>query len=337
VIIGDSEYGDDELREPKLKSEAAALIDKGKMGEFAQLYGTHFVLREHRIARIALTVSVDRWSENTLRKLHVALTGEASIPLAGGALKASIQNDLKEAGTRKAVSVEISTIGGAALEGFGDLMKAFLSNSPDFEKSVGDAVAALLKTFHRENSGIGAVTVASYRPYGWDPARVPLWNDLFEDKLQKCADLYYSGRQVERNIRRVSISSPDLPSKQKLDDYAVKYDDYLTQLATFQKGLLNKDESFVKKEFPKEPDMDPETTKKVLAQFNTLENRMKQLSEKLEAMEKRTVQFDSDIRIQVKDKAFIIGTHGNDDRNGTVVDVGPRDGNDNWFRIIRRR
>jgi hypothetical protein len=245
VIVGESQYGHDELRQPKLKGAAAALIQQGRMKEFSQVYGTHFVLREHRIARIVLTISVDRWSANTVQKLRLALRGDASLPLAGGELKASIQSDLKEAADRKSLSVDVSTVGGSGLQGFGDVVKAILSNNPDFQTSVAEAVSGLLKGFTRDNSGIGAVTVASYAPYGLDASKLSLWNALFEDKLQKCAERYYAGRRVERSIRRGAIPNADPALKRKLEELAVKYDLYLAQLADFQKGLLNKESELI--------------------------------------------------------------------------------------------
>jgi hypothetical protein len=284
VIIGDSQYGHTELREPKLRPEAASLIEKGKMTEFSQRYGTHFVLREHRIAKILLTISVDRWSQNTLQKLRAALAGGASIPLIGGELKTSIQNDLKEAASRNALSVDVSTVGGTGLQGFGDIVKALVSNSPDFQASIGEALSGLLKGFTQENSGIGAVTVVSYLGYGWDPSKLNLWNDLFEDKLQQCADRYYAGRQIQRNIR-TTIPNVEPPLKQKLEEHAVKYDAYLAQLADFQKGLLiDKNETLIKSEFPKEPKIDPESEKALFARFSTLDNRITALSDDLSAV-----------------------------------------------------
>jgi hypothetical protein len=284
VIIGESQYGHDELREPKLRPEAAALLQDGKMEEFSKRYGTHFVLREHRIARIVLTASVERWSDSTLQKLRAKLVGGVSLALVGGELKASIQNDLKEAGNRKTLNVEVSTIGGTGLQGFGDVAKALLSNTSDFQASVGDAVAALLKGFTRENSGIGSVTVSSYREYGWDAKNINLWNDLFENKLQKCADRYYAGRQLQRDIQAAIRINP--PLKKKLEEYAGKYDGYLTELADFQKALKDMNKDYVAKELPKEPEIDPETAKVLFARFHTLESRMNELSDKLANLDK---------------------------------------------------
>jgi hypothetical protein len=247
------------------------------MEAFSRIYGTHYVLREHRVARIVLTISIDRWSDNTLQKLRANLKAGASLPLAGGELKASIQNDLKEADNRKTVNVDLSTVGGTGLQGFGDVVKVLLSNTQDFQASVGDKVASLLKGFTRDNSGSSAVTVASYEEFGWRPNKLKLWNDLFENKRQRCAELYYAGRQVERDIRRLAIPNADLPLRKKLERYAGKYDVYLAQLAIFQRRLLDKDKSFISKAFPSEPEVDNETYKLLIARFNTLESRMDQL------------------------------------------------------------
>jgi hypothetical protein len=282
VITGEAKYGDDQLSDASLKPAAAALISAGKMKEFATIYGTHFVLREHRIARISVIISVDRWSDTTLQSLRGSLGGSVSLGLAGGELKANIQTDLKEASRRGSLSAEVRTVGGTGLQGFGDIAKALIANSPDFQVSVGDAVAAMLKGFTRENAGIGSVTVSPYTEYGWDPNHLSLWNDLFEQKLQQCADLYFAGRDVAGNIRRSTIPNLAPELKSKLKGYATQYDDYLAHLAGFQKSLLDKDETFIAKTFPEEPEIDPDTAKALFTRFKTLEDKVDELQNRSE-------------------------------------------------------
>jgi hypothetical protein len=274
VIVGDESYGDDILMEPKLKPEAEALIKSGEMSKFARLYGTHYVVREHRVARVVVSISVDRWSETTLKNVSHSGMAKAGFFGIGAELKMSIQNDLKSAAKRGAVKVEVATLGGAGLKGFGELAEALIANGQDFYADVAKALKDLFKGFNRHNSDIGSVTVASYEGFGWKPEGI-LWNRLFEDKLQKCADLYHAGRKVQKDIQRIANATPaDKPLKKKLDAYARHYGDYLTDLAKFQEALLNKDATFVEENFPCEPQIDQETARALIERFSTLEARI---------------------------------------------------------------
>ena len=118
-------------------------------------------------------------------------------------------------------------------------------------------------------AGIGAVTVAPYSEFGWDPNKVDLWDDLFERKLLECADRYYRGRQVEQDIGLAQKNAqPQLAGQ--LKKYAGEYGRYFEQLAEFQAELLKKNRAFVRKDLPKEPEMDGETCRALLARFTTL-------------------------------------------------------------------
>lgn len=270
VIVGDSSYGDDILQNPKLKEEALKLIQAGKMEEFSNIYGTHYVKREHRVAKIAVTIGVERWSSSTLQKLRIQLKGSTGFILGGGELKASIHNDIKEAASGKKLDVQVSTIGGAGLESFGDVVKAVLTNSNDFEATVGEAIKAILIKFNRSNSGIGSVTIAPYTEFGWDPLKISLWNDRFEQKLQKCADLYYEGRQIENAVSKFVMPKYDEEIAKQLKGLATAFDSYLRELAIFQEKLLAKDQTYVSKEFPKEPEIDPALAKSIIKKFKSL-------------------------------------------------------------------
>jgi hypothetical protein len=60
------------------------------------------------------------------------------------------------------------------------------------------------------------------------------------------------------------------------------------------------------------------------------------LAEVTKLLETEVIKFGSAVRFQVKDEPRIIGTSGGSAVIGTTVDVGVREGNDNWFRVIRR-
>jgi hypothetical protein len=287
VIVGESAYGDDQLQFATLKPIAAALIEKGKMEkgkmkEFAEIYGTHYVSREHRVANLVLTVGIDQWSETTKKKLLVALDGKASCLLGGGELSVAIQNDLKEAGKRKTVNVEISTVGGEGLSQFGKAMELIISSGGDLA-NVAKSVETVMAGFKRENSGIGSVTVSSYRSYGW-VQEGPLWDDIFERKLQDCADAYRAAAEMDQNIR-ITLRNTEGESKKKLQEYAGQYQAHLMELADFGRELLKNNEGFVKKQFPKEPDIDLETAKLLFVRFKTLQSRMDQLADRVKTLE----------------------------------------------------
>jgi hypothetical protein len=280
ILVGEAEYGHDELRDPVLKPEAAKLIAAGEMKKFAEIYGTHHVRREHKIARIVLEVGIDRWSEATQNQLRAELKGGVSLPLVGGQLEVRIREDLKAASARGALSVNVKTVGGKALDAFADPVKAMVTKNPDLG-AVGDLVKGLLKGFTRANSGIGAVTVAPYTEFGWEPNKVDLWDDLFERKLVGCADRYYRGRQVERDIGlALRNAQPQLAGQ--LKQYAGEYGRYFEQLAEFQAELLKKNREFAKKEYPKEPEIDSDTARGLLARFTTLDSRIAQLTSQVD-------------------------------------------------------
>ncbi|CAN5217029.1 hypothetical protein BH10PLA2_BH10PLA2_06640 [soil metagenome] len=272
LIVADTEYGTDELADATLKPHAAALLKEGRVKEFTEIYGTHYVHRQSRIAKIILTIGVDKWSDTTREKLRASLQGGVSFPLAGGDLKMAIQNDLKASSQRNTTSVEVFTIGGTGLSGFADLIKPMLANSDDFQQRVGQEVTKILKGFNRENSGIGSVTVRSYREFGWNPAKMSLWNDLFEQQLQRTAELYYRAKSFSAHIQQLKTNATPAIAKD-VSDLAAAYDQYLLDLANLQKGLLAMDDSSLSEAFPKEPVMTEATAKRLFIEYATMESR----------------------------------------------------------------
>ena len=322
LIVADAEYGTDELTDATLKPHAAALLKEGRMKEFAEIYGAHYVYRQTRMAKIVLTIGVDKWSDTTREKLRASLQGGASFPLGGGELKLSIQNDLKASSQRNAISVEVFTIGGTGLPGFADLIKPMLANSPDFQQRVAEEVTKLIKGFNRDNSGIGSVTVRSYREFGWNPARISLWNDLFEERLQRCADMYYPAKKFSAHLQQLKPNATPAIVKD-VSDLAVSYDQYLLDLAKLQKGLLAMDESALTMAFPKEPVMAEATAKRILMEHATQEGRfnLKLIDAKAEtaAVEKRTAAVETRLAaIEVKTKYIVMGR---DDRGRECIDI----------------
>jgi hypothetical protein len=252
VITGEGVYGTDELEAPSLNTHAKELIAATKMREFAEIYGTHYVLREHRVARIAIVLGVDHWSENTQTKLKAAMGGGASLKLGGGELKASIQADLKNAASREGIDIHIDQLGGEVLGGgYGAVVKAMLKGG-DLDQ-LGASLETILKGFNRTNSAIGGVTLASMREFGWNPAAVDMWNDQFESKLQDCAERYACGSGIRRSIK-IALGTVGENLKPKLLQAQDKYSDYLLALANFQEQLVwHKNKDYLRKPLPIEP------------------------------------------------------------------------------------
>lgn len=268
TVIAEADFGHDELQEPELKPEAAKMIADGDMDGFAKTYGTHYVLREQRVAKLVLTISVDRWSEATQSKFRGSLQAGASVPFAGGELKMAIVNDLKAASGRKALDVQISSVGGSGIKGFAELLGDMLAKA-DFETALAGKLTEVLKSYDYANSGIGSATLASYREFGWNPNKLNLWNQHLEDQLQACAERYYSARETERLIAKLQPTAPEA-LKPKLGALATAYDHYLKDLATRQQGLLNKDDAAARREMPKEPAVDAATAKLLFGELHTL-------------------------------------------------------------------
>lgn len=72
------------------------------------------------------------------------------------------------------------------------------------------------------------------------------------------------------------------------------------------------------------------------SQVQILSSQNTDLAKNLEFVKKEAVFYGSDGRIQIKNHNLILGTHAAQDCIGSKIDVGPRDGNDNWVRFIRR-
>jgi TolA-binding protein len=53
-------------------------------------------------------------------------------------------------------------------------------------------------------------------------------------------------------------------------------------------------------------------------------------------LDKNAIKYGSQIRLQVKNEEWIAGTDQNKATGGTVINLGGRGGNDNWFTVDRR-
>ena len=152
--------------------------------------------------------------------------------------------------------------------------------------NLGASIENVLLNFKPENSGISAVTVASYRHLGWDPKGQNLWDDLFENRLNECTDKYYAGRKVLNTIRNVVIPDSAPPLTDHLKALAKEYDTYLIELAQVQENLLAMNQDALKDGLPNEPELPPEVAHSLFANYKSLEDRVRTLEENFAFWEK---------------------------------------------------
>ncbi len=296
VIVAKHDYGQDRLNQTVLTPEAKNLIATNKHAEFAELYGTHFVRAEHKVARVVCELTVDRWSQETIDKVKVVAGVGGGFGPWGGEVKTTIQDDVKKANRRNSVTIKLENIGGEGLKDIGDLVSVALSEEGDIQKNIGDALKPIFARSTRANAGIGSVTVESYETQGWNPVAALLWSDEFETKLKKCAGLFRSALDTKQNIDTVRQEQGNGAGViKKLDLLSTQYEKYLDDLRAFGKRLLAKDAEYVKadKAFPDAPKLDPETEAKLFARYARVIERLESLESALktknDAIEIKTV------------------------------------------------
>lgn len=272
VVTAQMNYGDDEIVNPTLHTQAKALIEQGRHVEFQATYGSHFVWRQQRIHKIMIIISADSWTLKADEVHRVAINGKLDFGVGGGDLKVRVSNDLHEAARRKAVNVEVKMIGGTGLQDIAGLIPPILSNpGEDFFASLDEKLRKVLIATNRETSGIGQVIVRSYREFGWQPTQT-LWNQRLESSLQQLAEEYRRGTEHSRHLRNIERNATDLT---QLGAYIKTFDTYLVALADRQQSLLASDVCATDAAtWPVPPSMPGELTIRLVAYTSTIESRM---------------------------------------------------------------
>jgi hypothetical protein len=201
IVKAYSDFGRKELRDTKLRQDAADLIKLGNHDQFAKQCGTELVLQERRSAIVAAVFSLNIVDEFQKTRLETRFSGGATTGVWSADVAAAYKKFVSEAAKISAINVSVIAIGGTGIVGLSPVFEDF----EDLEK--------ISKTLREYAAGINFNTAApslyytgSMHAYGWqgnslDASQV----DVF------LSDLYFALRDVEDTKTRLKgIISTDL-------------------------------------------------------------------------------------------------------------------------------
>jgi hypothetical protein len=248
VISATSEYARLTMVGAHLSKEARAFLDAGRMTDFEQTYGSHYVVMERRGASVSVLVTITGLSMANKAKLAAGLEGSGRWGPLGAGGQLHFQSELERASKEGRLNVQVVATGGEGFGGLADLVKA-LSANPEALKNIFEALGVYLKQFHAKNSVPIGFHTASMKDFGWKPSKETgdRWTDVTIRRLLEIVDRH---RKTQRRMDEIQAllghTDPrDVllgPGKlAELEAAIPMYEKYLYRLVAAHRRLLTQD------------------------------------------------------------------------------------------------
>jgi hypothetical protein len=167
VLSAITRYGRLTMKNPKLSSTAQNLIDTGKMRDFAERYGSAFVVQEDRGASVSMILMISDVSEDVINKINTSMAAKGGFGPFSASAKTIFQTESQRASREGRLNVQIVSTGGEGLGELSGIAEAAMATTDSFQK-IQVAFGQYLKGFKSETAAPIGLHTQSMTAFGWN-------------------------------------------------------------------------------------------------------------------------------------------------------------------------